>query len=93
MDLIAYHYNQASLEASKEVERIARKILRKCKTFDEFIMAMGGCFFVDKNDNRIDNDDPRVKELYNLIYEWDDCLKITGEPMRFTTYGEKVTNW
>ena len=34
-----------------------------------------------------------LKPLNDFISEWDSVLKITGEPMRFTAKGEKVTDW
>lgn len=33
------------------------------------------------------------KKLINFISLWDDIFKLTGEPMRFTAKGKKITNW
>jgi hypothetical protein len=31
--------------------------------------------------------------LANVFREWDNIFKLTGEPMRFTATGKKVTDW
>lgn len=31
--------------------------------------------------------------LVKLFDEWNEYLKLTGTPMRFTATGEKITNW
>lgn len=91
--------------ASLEVERLARKVLKKCSDLKEFIMAMGGWHFTLKasepdedgwsieDGEAADDDDPRFSEVERFIGEWDNQLKITGEPMRFTATGPKITDW
>lgn len=94
--------------ASTEVERLARDILKKNNSLHEFVMGMGTWFFKDKNGEIIDPYETRMngsfeyytilskkyfKPLADFIGEWNDILKITGEPMRFTATGEKITDW
>lgn len=40
-----------------------------------------------------EDSEPFLKPLNDFISEWDNCLKITGNAMRFTATGVKVTNW
>ena len=88
--------NLAELErkASEYVEATARSILRRNKTIKEFVMAMGSAFFYSRDGDVLELDDRKsFKPLKDFIEEWDDLLKITGEPMRFTADGPKVTDW
>ena len=89
---ISYHYELACTLSIVKVEELARKILRGHKNLDEFIIAKGGWMYTDKNGNDID-DKPYMRELSEFIDEWDNYLKITGNPMRFTADGPVVTNW
>lgn len=90
---IKMHYNAAEKIASEEVQRLARKILREHPNLHEFIMGMGSAFFTDKYRNVKSSGYEYMAPLFDLIDEWDCVLKITGEPMRFTASGEKVTMW
>lgn len=85
----------ASELALEYVEHEARKILRKCTTLDEFIMCMGAAFFTDKQGNSLhDHEIPKTAfELIVFIEDVDSELHISGNPMRFTADGEKITNW
>lgn len=85
----------ASELALEYVEQEARKILRKCTTLNEFITAMGAAFFTDKHGNSLnDHELPKsALELIEFIEEVDPELHLTGNPMRFTADGEKITNW
>ena len=101
---IEFHYNKACEIAEKEVERLAREILKKNSSLDEFVNAMGVCFFTSKGGNEYDTiylfdydtGKPSRKiftELCDLYTEWNDYLKLTGFAMRFTVDGEKRINW
>lgn len=82
--------------AIEHVEKIARKILRENQgKVLAFVMAMGSYFFTDSDDNIITDDSEikGIKELSNFIAKWDRILHITGNPMAFTAYGEKITGW
>ena len=94
--------------ASMEVERLARDILKKNKSLHEFIMGMGVYYFknnkgeivdVEKSDYSVNGGysysvaKPSFRLLYDFIGEWNEILKITGESMRFTATGEKITDW
>jgi len=93
------HYKIATDTALIEVERLARKILKKNKSLHEFIMAMGSYFFTLTKDTTwhisstdMDRDLDTYGDLVEFMDEWDD-LKLTGEAMRFTATGPKITNW
>lgn len=106
---IDYHYKMAEKIASKKVEIMARKILANHPYLNEFIMAMGSYFFTVKNSDRHINPTTQkmnasweyyyvdtfnyLKPLNKFIHKWNDVLKITGDPMRFTAKGKKITNW
>lgn len=102
---LSYHYDKAVGLSLVIVENKARAILQQHSNLDEFIMCMGGWFFTSKRkDTRgqaiiIDPYDdihrcPKyMTGLRRFIDEWDDYLKITGESVRFTANGEKITDW
>lgn len=104
---IEYHYQKATDIALKEVERLAREILKEHPEFKEFIMAMGSYFFTTKKKGEIistwenvykgnryvkENAKDCFVELNDFIRKWDD-LKLTGCGMRFTATGKVVTDW
>lgn len=90
-----------------EIEIIARNILNNHSRLDEFVMANGQIFFTVKNENLYQNDPcshggfavidldryAYMKELKDLIDENDYQFHMTGDSMRFTANGEKITNW
>ena len=96
----------AALEA---VQFMVRQVLRRCPELHEFIMANGGAFFIKDNSSNITiadlvtvlgNEVPCRSEaffaaarLLSFMGTWDAVLKITGNPMRFTTEGPIVTDW
>lgn len=107
MNPIEKHYQKACELAEEKVEKLARKILLKNPELHEFVMAMGDWFFTlkaqpeDEENNAIKegeicwdvDSDPRFTEISNFIMEWDEYLKLTGIPMRFTATGPKITDW
>lgn len=92
-------YSELEKESMRIVECEARKILRDHNNLDEFIMGMGVWFFTEKRvgqDSVILNNHYKYilsSALAEFIFEWDQHLKITGEAIRFTAYGEIVRNW
>lgn len=98
---IETHYMKASDAASELVEQEARRILRKHLNLHEFVMGMGSWFFTLKKGDSTDEhpfvyDEPRYiakSKLARFISKWDEYLKITGEPMRFTADGPTVREW
>ena len=91
---ILSHYRQAERHAQKEVVRLARIILRRHPDLDEFFMGNGGAFFTSKTSPSRDTaDDPRFRRLNKFIVEWEDVMKITGEPMRLTATGPVRRDW
>jgi len=75
------------------IETEARLVMRRCPTIHEFIMAMGWATFKSTDGGAIEDDDPRIASVIDFISEWDETLRLTGVPMRFTAKGEKVTDW
>jgi hypothetical protein len=98
-DTISYHISRAEKLASKTVEQKAKAILRQHPNLKEFIMGNGSWYFTDKNrnvkhgDNIMGDGVKYTQGLQNFIERWDDILHITGEPMRFTATGKKITDW
>lgn len=105
--LINYHHDKASDFALKRVEELARGILQQNKNLKEFVMGMGTYFFTDRKGENVDTYDsvygnggytsehsePCFEELNEFMEEWDDIYKMTGEAMRFTAKGKKITKW
>lgn len=87
------HYQQARETALKLLERRARGILRRHSSLGEFVMSMGIWGFTYKNGERIDEPFAYMRPISDLISRWDDFLKLTGEPMRFTAKGEITRDW
>jgi hypothetical protein len=87
-------YESASLLALKLIESEARKLLRNHNSLNEFVMAMGSTFFIDKHGEVVDNWRFKyIEQFTDLINDLDDRFHITGTPMRFTANGPIVTNW
>jgi hypothetical protein len=76
------------------VEQTARRILRTLPHLDEFVMGMGGAMFsTTVGENLGLEERAYFRPLCNFLFHWDDTLKLTGIPMRFTAYGPKVSDW
>lgn len=87
-------YERATRLALQEVERLARKIMQSHSNLVEFVMANGCASFIDKSGDDISTDAyAYMKQLDRLLSEWDEYLKLTGEPMRFTASGKVQKNW
>lgn len=101
-------YDNACNAAIQHVENMARKILREHKHLDEFIMAMGIYSFTCKDSSKsinthtdtyrngfyfIDDTYAYFRSLNDFMCKWDSVLNISGESMRFTAYGLKLTDW
>lgn len=94
-------------ELLAEVEKEARKIMKQHPNLVEFIMAMGTCFFVDKNGNNISLTTEVYKnysyswkytfkyftKLHKIFDEFDEIYKLSGEPMRFTATSKITKDW
>jgi hypothetical protein len=89
------YYHLAVELALLDVEKEARKILREHSHLEEFVMAMGSWCFWTTDGGQVDNyyDFKYLKPLVDIFEEWDEYLKLTGTPMRFTANGKKVTYW
>ena len=102
---VEYHYRMARKLVLAEVIRMARKILKEHDNLDEFFLVMGSWFFSTKkkraayaggkpcSDTITDVDFKYLAPIGNLISEWDEYLKLTGEGIRFTATGKIVNDW
>jgi len=101
---IKRYYERSRREALKELELRARKAMKKHVAIKEFVMAMGTAYFVCRSEGQEvllsfeeeAENFPYAKALrptLDLIAEWDDYLKLTGTPMRFTADGPVVKEW
>lgn len=91
--LIRHHLEEAYQVAVKELEARARRILRENSDLVEFVMSMGCWAFYDQEGLIPFDSDPRFEPVMSFISRWDDQLKLTGDPMRFTADGPVVTKW
>lgn len=94
--MIADHYNTACSVALHELERRARQAMNKDPRLLKFVNAMGASFLVTEDYVSVeDNFDeyPAAKPTMDLIYEWDQYLKLSGVPMRFTADGPVERDW
>ncbi len=93
------------LIALNEVRRLARKVLREHpKECHEFVMGMGLWSVYGPPPHSLEicvpggGDGWCIKRKYmqpltEFINEWDEYLKLTGTPMRFTAEGREVHDW
>lgn len=87
---IQHLYNSACEIAFQEVDRLARIVLSKNKTKTKhFCMAMGTFSFyhLKDGDSMWDHQEEKLigwKSLQKFIGEWDEYLKITGNPLSIT---------
>ena len=75
------------------VEAEARKILKKHKSLDEFVMCMGSGFFTDANEPMEDEKFEYFRSFFKMLYDLNDSCKVCGFPMRFTADGEVIHDW
>ena len=93
MNSIAAPYNKARATALRLLEQKARKILRRHQNLSEFIMSMGCWGFTGKNGDILHDELHYMSPVVRLLKKWDEILKLTGEPMRFTATGPVIRNW
>ena len=75
------------------VEKYAREGLRNNPDLGEFVMGMGcDCFWTADGDEQVDTE-YASPNLAQLLLDWDEYLKLTGEPMRFTADGPVRRDW
>lgn len=95
---------QADDLAIAYIEEEARRVLRRYKTLDEFIMGMGSAFFTRKKPNEkcpiygscdgcVDCLPKYANELLDNIEELNEYFKTKGYPMRLTATGPIVRDW
>jgi hypothetical protein len=86
-------YTEACHIALALIEKKARKIMREHLNIQEFVMAMGGWNFWYYDGNQVPSDLKYLEPVRKIFDEWDDYLKLTGTPMRFTAEGLIRTDW
>ena len=81
-------------EALDFIEQEARKILKTQKALNEFVMGMGVVFFTLTESSKTVGLNERIYSEYldDFINRWDGILHLTGNPMRFTASGPKITD-
>jgi hypothetical protein len=92
---------EARILAIKEVERLARGILRSDASLTEFVMGMGMASFNEVDGNGLilgagtfsESSSTLAEELDSFLNDYDKHFGLTGTPMRFTKDGPVVTNW
>lgn len=100
-ELIQKYLDKADELAENEVIRLATEVLIKnSAVVEEFIMAMGSFFFTSKQDQGYNwSLEYEIKsliggeELWDFIIEWDNQLKITGNPIRFSLESRVKRDW
>jgi len=104
-DKIEKLLNEAYEIAEAEVIRLAQEHLAEHPELDEFVIAMGTCFFTMKeqvvrdnpaggdwaNDNTIDVEFD--SELFNFIADYDNTFGLSGMGIKFRLGGEIVRDW
>lgn len=91
---ISREYHKLVNIALEYIKYEAKRILLEHPELDEFVMGMGTYFFTDKNKNTISLEDLRYANNLNLfINKWDEYLKLSGVPMRFTATSPVVIIW
>lgn len=96
----ADRYEQRAIaEALLILEARVRKVLIAHPNLDSFVMAMGSAFFNRKNGDTFSVSHPNqdtpgyVKSVVSFLDEFNDRLHLTGEPMKLTARGPKLTDW
>lgn len=83
------------------LEQRARAVLRRNPQLKEFVMAMGSAHFEAHDGEQVGicmspwSHDYRkyTRPVDEVLDDFDDVLKLTGTPMRFTADGPVVTDW
>jgi hypothetical protein len=86
------HYEHASTLALNLIESEARKILTADPDLDEFIMAMGSCFFTHK-EKGIVYAEVFQADFMEMVEDLNETYKVMGYPMRFTATGKIINDW
>jgi hypothetical protein len=86
-------YNEAFNIALSLIEKEARKILKEHSNLEEFVMCMGSWNFWYKNGEVVPDNIKYLKPIQKIFDEWDNYLKLTGTPMRFTANSPIRTDW
>jgi hypothetical protein len=98
-------FESLSILAIELIESEARKILINDPELEEFIMAMGSCFFTTTNKERghcpssgganiiASHKMEDCEDFFEIIDDFNEQFNIKGHPMRFTATGKVENNW
>ena len=98
INVIHKNIQNANQDALYIIEKEARRILNEHDNLTEFVMTMGCAIFIDIDKNTHANyyneqEFDYIKPLWDFIEQFDNILHLTGNPMRFTATGPKITDW
>jgi hypothetical protein len=94
LETIDFHCQQIDIISYKLIESEARKILSKHPNLNEFVMAMGSAFFLDKQNRVVQlSDKTYLKPFDELVCRLNEICKVCASPMRCTATGKRITNW
>lgn len=87
--------DQAYKLVRQELEKRVRAVLRQNRRAKSFCMAMGSASFNDRNGTPLFEDEaPYAKPVWDLLDEYNDTFKLTGDPMRIeASAAPVVTDW
>lgn len=87
------HIEAATDLALKEIEVSVRKVLKRSPKLS-FCMAMGSAGFYWDNEPMQDDDRVYFKPVFDLIYQFDRYLKLTGCPMKIEAWdAPAIKDW
>lgn len=96
---IKYYYNKAVDLALIEVKRLVFKMFKEHPNLRGFTMANGTVFFTIEIKGYSDlqhiglEERSYLKPLDKLFNKWDNYLKLTGIPMKFTSTNGIIMEW
>ena len=95
INIINAYLRKATSVGLNAIEKTARKILSQHSNLEWFMMAMGTAFFIDKNGTMYNSlySEEYMNPLYDFLNQFDSILHLSGNPMKFTATGGKITNW
>ena len=89
------HYDDMCFQADIFIVQEAKKLMELHPLLNKFCIAMGTWCFYDENRKPIDEEDYayiRNSNLAKFIHEWDDYLKLTGNPIKIEN-GKVLRDW
>lgn len=87
-----YYHNKAKISSFKEMERLAKNILRKNEDLKSFVIWENKewGFILKKNEMSIPNTLPHLKEMKSFMDKWDQIMNLTENPLVITAHSKKL---